>query len=126
MVWRFLFEEVSCFSNILLIVSQVLYLEHTVEGLNRGRPWKMGSLQKGRSTWRILRDEETVAYGGSNRRKLYGCMVTLFDWQTNEPIGVSWSNTCGPNKEGGLEQRLLSWSQVSMSKFVNQRGPSLF
>ena len=92
---------------------QVLYIEHSVEDLTRGGPWKMGTLQRGRSSWRVLRDEETAAYGGSGRRKLYGCAITLFDGGKDAPIGVTWSDG-GQNDVAGSEQRLLSWSQVSV------------
>ncbi len=90
---------------------QVLYLEHSVEDLALGRPWKMGTLLHGHSSWRILRDEETVQYGGAGRRKLHGCVITMFDRQSEAPTGVTWSND-SRNNEVGLEQKLLSWSQV--------------
>ncbi len=89
----------------------MLYLEHSAEDLARGGPWKMGVLQHGRSCWRILRDEETVVYGGSGRRKLYGCVITLYDGQKDAPDGVARSNGNRNNKEGS-EQTLLSLSQV--------------
>ena len=76
----------------------------------------MGSLQQGRSSWRILRDEETAFCGGSSRRKLYGCVVTLLDGQTDAPVGISKSFG-GRNEEVGAEQMLLSWSQVSVPPF---------
>ena len=91
----------------------MLYLEHTVEDLARGEPWRMGTLQRGGSSWRILRDEETAAYGGSIRRRLYGCLVTMADGRSDAPVGVAWGDG-GRSSEAGAQQRLLSWSQVSV------------
>ncbi len=91
----------------------MLYLEHTVEDLARGEPWRMGTLQRGGASWRILRDEETAAYGGSSRRKLYGCLVTMADGRSDAPVGFAWGDG-GRSGEAGAQQRLLSWSQVSV------------
>ena len=55
----------------------MLYLEHSVESLARGGPWQLGKIVPGRSAWRPLREAETEEYGGSSRRVLYGCVVTM-------------------------------------------------
>jgi hypothetical protein len=101
-----------------LLRSQVMFVEHSADDLARGKPCKMGTLQHGRSSWRILRDEETAAYGGSSRRKLYGCLVTLFDEPKDALLGATWKNDsdCRSHEEG-LEHKIMSWSQVSSRNF---------
>jgi hypothetical protein len=93
------------------VYAQVLYLKHSAEDLARCEPCKMGILQQGSSSWKILRDEETVVYGGSSRRKLYGCVITMSDGRSDAPNGGACSNT---GQDTDSEQRLLSWSQVSV------------
>jgi hypothetical protein len=47
------------------------------DGLARPEVDRLGFLDKRRSVWRVLKDEETTAYGGSERRQLFGCRQTL-------------------------------------------------
>jgi hypothetical protein len=37
----------------------------------------MGKIMRGISSWRPMREAETEEYGGSTRRVLYGCAVTM-------------------------------------------------
>ena len=85
-------------------MAQILYLEHSVESLARGGPWLLGTIVPGVSRWRVLKEAETEVHGGSSRRKLYGCAVTLL--QAHAPMqGASGSPV--------FEQLLVTWSQVS-------------
>ena len=72
---------------------QVLYLEHSVDSLARGGPWQLGKVIRGGSAWRPLRDSETEAYGGSTRRLLYGCVVTIFNSSCSSSVPVIGSST---------------------------------
>jgi hypothetical protein len=86
----------------------VLYLEHSTESLSRGGPWLLGTILPGSCVWRILSDPETAIHGGSSRRRLYGCVVTLC--RPNAAAqGVSGG---GEVNQDELVQQLLTWSQV--------------
>ncbi len=79
-----------------------------MESLARGGPWQLGAVRRGQSTWRALSEVDTEIYGGSNRRRLYGCVCTMFPFQTHKPES-------GGETRGGMdafEQQLLTWSQV--------------
>jgi hypothetical protein len=104
-------------------VAQVLYLEHSVESLARGGPWLLGTIVQGVSRWRVLKEAETEIHGGSSRRRLYGCAVTLLQQQAlpqdgsgagAESLGAAGSGALGPGPPV-LEQLLLTWSQASLS-----------
>jgi hypothetical protein len=98
---------------------QVLYLEHSVESLARGGPWLLGTIVPGISRWRVLKEAETEVHGGSSRRRLYGCAVTML--QPGVPLedgrgageGAGGGGAPGPGPLV-LEQLLLTWSQVSL------------
>ncbi len=68
---------------------QILYLEHSVDSLARGGPWQLGKIVQGKSGWRPLREVETEEYGGSSRRVLYGCVVTLLSDGSSSMPGSS-------------------------------------
>jgi hypothetical protein len=98
---------------------QVLYLDHSVESLARGGPWVLGTIAPGVSRWRALREAETEVHGGSSRRRLYGCSVTMLQAQQQgdnssavaKGNGGESSGTPGPGPPL-FEQLLLTWSQV--------------
>ncbi len=96
----------------------MLYLEHSLESLARGGPWLLGTLVPGISRWRVLREAETEIHGGSSRRRLYGCTLTLLSGQTIQQGGSGPSaERLGSEALGTgppvFEQLLLTWSQVS-------------
>ena len=103
---------------------QVLFLEHSVESLARGGPWQLGKIVPGRSAWRPLRDAETEEYGGSSRRVLYGCVVTMVDSSgcSSVPAGENFTtmdelSSFGLNMASSMQcntfrQLLLTWSRV--------------
>jgi hypothetical protein len=99
---------------------QVLYLEHSVESLARGGPWLLGTMAPGISRWRVLKEAETEIYGGSSRRRLYGCSVTMLPAPAPlqggsspgaEGTGAAGGGAFGPGSQV-FEQLLLTWSQV--------------
>jgi hypothetical protein len=92
---------------------QVLYLEHSVESLARGGPWLLGTIVPGISRWRVLKEAETQIHGGSSRRRLYGCAVTMLREQA--PLQAEGPERLEANYSGSpvFEQQLLAWSQVS-------------
>ena len=100
----------------------MLYLEHSVESLARGVPWLLGKIVPGISRWRVLREPETEIHGGSSRRRLYGCTVTMLraqgPLQVGSGEGANGLSDAGNGKlELGppvFEQQLLTWSQVSV------------
>jgi hypothetical protein len=47
---------------------------------------------QGRSAWRPLRQAETEAYGGSSRRVLYGCVVTMMNSNCNSSVPEGWNS----------------------------------
>jgi hypothetical protein len=87
----------------------VFYLEHSVESLARGGPWLLGTVRGDKSTWRALSEVDTEKYGGSSRRRLYGCIVTMFHGRARMP--AAGGGTVGGGLEA-FEQQLLTWSQV--------------
>ena len=107
-----------------------MYLEHSVESLARGGPWRLGVIVPGISRWRVLKEAETEIHGGSSRRRLYGCTVTMLHPEAppegctgtilraplqgvgGERLGAAGSGTFGPGPPV-FEQLLLTWSQVS-------------
>ena len=97
---------------------QVLYLEHSVQSLALGGPWRLGTLCKNSSAWRILSEADTVVWGGSSMRRLYGCVITLVTEHTLTLPLPSGSNSlaamAGPDNL--FRQVLLSWSQVLCSE----------
>jgi hypothetical protein len=102
-------------------IIQVLYLEHSVESLARGGPWLLGTIVPDISRWRVLKEAETEVHGGSSRRRLYGCSVTML--QPQAPLedrrrAVEGAGDGGAPGPGPLvfEQLLLTWSQVSLQK----------
>jgi hypothetical protein len=100
-------------------VLQVLYLEHSVESLARGGPWLLGTIRRGRSGWRSLSEVESETYGGSARRRLYGCAVTMLYPQKQQAVGTLGScsfNMAGQKRgpDGLFKQLLLTWSQVML------------
>ena len=104
---------------------QVLYLEHSVDSLVRGGPWQLGTVLRGSCGWRALCDEETATYGGSTLRRLYGCVITMFKPDTDDPARSGLSGDVRPTAESGIrvsesfEQQLFTWSQVSTSLCVS-------
>ena len=104
---------------------QVLYLEHSVESLARGGPWLLGKVGRGKSTWRALGEAETEKYGGSSRRRLYGCVFTMFPGRTRR--AASGGGTVGTRPlEETFEQQLLTWSQASLpTSFPSHPPPVL-
>ncbi len=96
---------------------QVLYLEHSVESLARGGPWLLGTIAPGISRWRVLKEAETEIHGGSSRRRLYGCTITMIQaqaqlhWQGGSGVGADVLGAAGGPPV--FEQLLLTWSQVS-------------
>ncbi len=103
----------------------MLYLEHSVESLARGGPWLLGTIVPGISRWRVLKEAETEVHGGSSRRRLYGCAVTMLQAQARLQEGSSdtkeGTETFGAAGSWALghglpvfEQLLLTWSQVSL------------
>ncbi len=94
----------------------MLFLEHSVESLARGGPWLLGTMAPGISRWRALKDAETEIYGGSSRRRLYGCSVTMLC----APAPLQGGSSPGAGAAGGefgtaspvFEQLLFTWSQV--------------
>ena len=95
---------------------QVLYLDHSVESLAQGGPWRLGTVLQGSCRWRALSEAETAAYGGSTLRRLYGCVITMVKPDTHAPAGGhpdadmrKMSASCVGEM---LEQLLLTWSQV--------------
>ncbi len=99
-----------------------MYLEHSVESLARGGPWLLGTIVPGISRWRVLKEAETEIHGGSSRRRLYGCTVTMLRAQAPqqggsgagaEMLGVASSKALGPG-QSVIEQLLLTWSQVNL------------
>jgi hypothetical protein len=104
---------------------QVLYLDHSVESLARGGPWLLGTIVPGISRWRVLKEAETEIHGGSSRRRLYGCTVTMLRPQA--PLqGGSGESTKRTGEEGSrargpvFEQQLLTWSQVILQTIWNR------
>ena len=106
---------------------QVLYLEHSVESLARGGPWLLGTIAPGISRWRVLKEAETEIHGGSSRRRLYGCSVTMIQaqaplhWQGGSGVGADVLGGAG----GGppvFEQLLLTWSQASLPRRTGNRA----
>ena len=100
----------------------MLYLEHSVESLARGGPWLLGTIVPGISRWRALKEAETEIHGGSSRRRLYGCTVTLLHAHAPLPeagsgagaemLGGAGGKASGPGPPV-FEQLLLTWSQVN-------------
>ena len=102
----------------------MLYLEHSVESLAQGGPWLLGTIVPGISRWRALKEAETEVHGGSSRRRLYGCTVTLL--HAHAPLQEAGSGAAGAEtREAGggkalgpgppvFEQLLLTWSQASL------------
>jgi hypothetical protein len=107
----------------------VLYLDHSVESLARGGPWLLGTIAPGISRWRVLKEAETEVHGGSSRRRLYGCTVTMLHANA-QPHGSASAGAEGQQPAGSVsfkgspasgmagqpmfEQLLLTWSQVSL------------
>jgi hypothetical protein len=81
-----------------------------VESLARGGPWRLGAVRRGQSTWRTLSEVDTKIYGGSSRRRLYGCVCTMFPVQARPPESGTESVV---RELAAIEQQLLTWSQVS-------------
>jgi hypothetical protein len=117
---------------------QVLYLEHSVESLARGGPWLLGTIAPGISRWWALRKAETVTeiHGGSSRRRLFGCIITMLrapaplqggSSTDNEALGSKESSSPWPGPEPQeFEQQLLTWSQASLpSRQIGNRAPAL-
>ena len=108
----------------------MLYLEHSVESLARGGPWLLGKLVPGNSRWRVLKEAETEIHGGSSRRRLYGCAVTMLQTQGPQQGGNAEGAESPPVLAAGseppvFEQLLLTWSQVSHFRFIlSKRGQS--
>jgi hypothetical protein len=119
---------------IIIIIKfwQVLYLDHSLESLALGGPWMLGAMAPGASRWRVLRETETELHGGSSRRRLYGCAVTLQRAPAPPPGGGN-AGFEGQAGGGGMglgaplaggeapgsgppvyEQLLLTWSQVRL------------
>ena len=100
----------------------MLYLEHSVESLARGGPWLLGTIVPGISRWRVLKEAEMEIHGGTSRRRLYGCTVTMSRLHAkasqdarsvgNEIQGGAASGVLGQGPTL-FEQLLLSWSQVN-------------
>ena len=94
---------------------QVLYLEHSVESLGSGGPRLLGTIRKGSSCWRSLKEAESATYGGSARRRLYGCIIKMFHPDSAGAFGRCTSFNGGDEKgeaSGMFKQLLLTWSQV--------------
>jgi hypothetical protein len=86
----------------------VLFLDHSVEGLARGGPWLLGTVLRGSCSWRTMNDAETAIHGGSSRRRLYGCVVTML----RPPAALG-------GDEDDSVQPLLTWSQVCAALLVH-------
>jgi hypothetical protein len=88
-----------------------------MESLARGGPWLLGTIVPGISRWRVLKEAETEIHGGSSRRRLYGCAVTMLQPLApllspgTETQGAEDSESLGPGP-AVIEQLLLTWSQV--------------
>ncbi len=80
-----------------------------MESLARGGPWLLGSTRRGKSTWRELGEAETEKFGGSSRRRLYGCVLTMFSSRTRK---TAFGGGTGMIRPEAFEQQLLTWSQV--------------
>jgi hypothetical protein len=91
---------------------QVLYLEHSVESLAGGGPWLLGTVRRGLSTWRAMGEVDTEKYRGSSRRRLYGCVLTIFSGRAHKTVSGAGPSTAGTGSEA-FEQQLLTWSQAS-------------
>jgi hypothetical protein len=120
-----------------LRLGQVLYLEHSVESLARVGPWLLGTIVPGISRWRVLREAETEMHGGSSRRRLYGCTVTMVHAQMArqatvtpaqsvscagpEMMGIAGGGALGPSPPV-FEQLLLTWSQVTSTVATGLSG----
>ena len=96
----------------------MLYLEHSVESLARGGPWLLGMIVPGVSRWRVLKEAETEIHGGSSRRRLYGCTVTMLQARGPQQRGSGEGAESLPVVAAGggpptFEQLLLTWSQVN-------------
>ena len=93
-----------------------------MESLARGGPWRMGTVVRGISKWRVLSEAETEIYGGSSLRRLYGCTFNMQPAQApllaSGSIGITRSELETACKEPALEydQQLLTWSQVQWSR----------
>ena len=103
----------------------MLYLEHSVESLARGGPWLLGTIVPGISRWRVLKEAETEVHGGSSRRRLYGCAVTMLQPQLGSGAGAEGLvpadiKAFGPGPPM-FEQLLLTWAQVIFQPFRNQQ-----
>ncbi len=90
-----------------------------MESLARGGPWRMGTILRNKSKWRVLSEDETERYGGSSLRRLYGCVFTLQRLQTPQPAASSGSWRSRKSTEADShelieehEQQLLTWAQV--------------
>ncbi len=91
-----------------------------MESLARGGPWLLGFVRRGKSTWRVLSEADTEKYGGSSRRRLYGCVFTMFTDRAR--MAASGGGTFGRGLEA-FEQQLLTWSQVAQS-LIGRISPS--
>ena len=96
---------------LIRVGMQVLYLEHSVESLARGGPWLLGMIVPGVSRWRVLKEAETELHGGSSRRRLYGCAVTLQAQASLQAASLERVDAAD-SRSPIFEQLLLTWSQV--------------
>ena len=92
-----------------------------MESLARGGPWLLGFIRRSSSCWRPLNEAESEIYGGSTRRRLYGCAVTMLCPDKQPAVEVGSLGSCSFNMAnekrgpGGLfKQLLLTWSQVML------------
>ncbi len=97
-----------------------------MESLAHGGPWLLGTITPGISRWRALREAETEIHGGSSRRRLYGCTVTMLrapaplqggSSTDSEALGSESKESRSPwpgPEPPEFEQQLLTWSQVSL------------
>ena len=83
-----------------------------MESLARGGPWLLGVVRRGQSTWQALSEADTEKYGGSSRRRLYGCVFTIFPDRARMAASGEVADGRGLV---AFEQQLLTWSQVVQS-----------